>query len=367
MDANEPQDLHWRIANAVLGTRTAALRFDPISHHVVAGATRQIERLHCTQADGTQHEFVVKHIRHDPAQDSRWRTSDDPASSFYWRREADFYASARPWPDLPELRSARPSYVQRTKTSAVVVLEALSETTAAGWKPEALLKLAEPLAETQAKGHGSELPDTDTPFLDAYVARRGALMEEAEALIQTTGLYAVDALAESRHDIAVLQAATGPLLADFAAMPQVFSHNDFWQPNLLRGADGAAVLIDFAHCGLSAAGQDAANLVIDGIADGLIDPDLGRELFDTFLSLYAKRFADLSGAASVAAIVENSLHAMALKYAWLIPATFKAAHSEDSRKRLAERYGSAERFLSKRAQGLRVVADLIAKTAAAYR
>lgn len=367
MGTDDGEHVYWEAAEAALGARPTAVHFTPIEHHVVAGATRRIGWLDCTEGSGAIRRFVVKHLQHVPEQKGRWRTSDVPGDSFFWRREADFYAQSVCWPELPRLRSARAYYVQMAAAEAVVLLEALPERTAADWPPDALLSLAETLAEAQAMGLAPHLPVTDMPFLDAYVARRSLLMSDAQEIMEPTGLDAVDALGSSRDDLACLHAATEPLLVEFRALPQVFSHNDCWQPNMLGTPGGRVALIDFAHCGWSAVGQDAANLVIDGIADGLIPPDTGRSLFERFLSRYAERFAAAAGGISADEIAAASRRAMALKYAWLIPATFKAALSEESRAHLAERHGSAERFLTERARGLRVVADLVAEAAAAYR
>lgn len=50
------------------------------------------------------------------------------------------------------------------------------------------------------------------------------------------------------------------LLAGLRRLPQVFTHNDAWPPNLIWGGDGALTAIDWAFAGIAGIGEEMGRM-----------------------------------------------------------------------------------------------------------
>ncbi|WP_316232471.1 phosphotransferase [Bradyrhizobium sp. SZCCHNR1051] len=365
----------WELAAAALASRPDArafelidVRLDAFAHNIVAGATRSIGTLTCRFVEGDRiksADFVLKRLGFSPNQEGRWRATADPADPFFWRREADFYASEQPWPGLPMLSSACCLHVRTGENHAEIILKRSSDPPASAWDTATIMACIGSLAEAQAMTSAPTLSPTSVPFLTVYYDRRRELMENAGKHMRPTGLAEVDALLPTRPLIEALNRRSERALAYLNSQAQVFSHNDFWQPNIFGqcGTSTPKTLIDFAYCGDSTAGIDAANFIVDGIVDDLLPARRGTDLLDQALAIYCGIFRERRAGVDSSELVRSAKLAMALKYAWLIPATFRAAHSNEAREKLAKEHGSADDFLGRRAIGLCMVCELIAEFA----
>ncbi|SEP49302.1 Choline/ethanolamine kinase [Rhodospirillales bacterium URHD0017] len=348
------------------------LEVRPIEHKIVAGATQALETIRCTVRIGHKTEtldFVAKALALIPGQEGRWRAVADPQSPFYWRREADFYARYSSWPNLPKLRSATCYQAWIGADEARIVLEKIDDSRSIGWDEGTIRSCLSRLAEAQAMEMPPRLSRSSTPFLTAYYDRRSELMDGIEEHMRPTGKFAdVDAMMPMIGPLKRLHRNSSKMLADLATLPQVFSHNDFWQPNVFGecGPDSRHILIDYAYCDHAPAGLDAANFIVDGIVDGFLPCDRGGLLLDQALQTYLRRFYTLRPEHRSVDLIRAAKLAMALKYAWLIPATFKAAHSDESRDKLQKEHGSAGDFLNRRSVALNLVRELIADPASMF-
>jgi hypothetical protein len=166
--------------------------------------------------------------------EGRWPARSEESDPYYWRREALAYASgAIDRFGVPEVLAC----VERTDGSIALWLEDCGEA-----PPTRTLE--EAFAIAQRLGAAQALPVPDAPWL-----ARGFLREYLRL-----------------HDI-------DDDCADLEALPEVLCHNDFHPGNVLAGG----AVIDWAYCGLGAAGLDAGVLLADGIADAVFPAEQADE------------------------------------------------------------------------------------------
>jgi hypothetical protein len=167
---------------------------------------------------------VLKLVRNG-GDDGRWPARDDEADPYYWKREPLAYTSGvNAAFGVPRVRAC----VERADGSVALWLEDCGEAPATRTVDE-IVEIAERLGAAQAQPVES-LPWLGHGFLPEYLR-----------------LHGID---------------------DGDDPPgEVLCHNDFHPGNVL--ASGA--VIDWAYCGLGAAGLDAGVLVVDALADEAID------------------------------------------------------------------------------------------------
>jgi hypothetical protein len=192
----------------------------------------------------TQDDRAVLKVVRDGGDEGRWPARADERDPYYWRREPLAYVSGVNEPfGVPHVRAC----VERPDGSVALWLEDCG--TAPPWTVERLHDVAQRLGRAQA------LSVPDQPWLVP-----GFLPEYLR-------LHGID------DDCAPL-----------AALPQVLCHNDFHPGNVL--ADGS--VIDWAYCGVGAAGLDAGVLVVDALADGAIPPHEADPLADAVWQGYRR-------------------------------------------------------------------------------
>jgi hypothetical protein len=174
-----------------------------------------------------QSDSAVLKVIVESGAESRWPSSPDPGHPYYWRREACVYESGVAAAfGTPACRAL----VERADGSVALWLEDVPEV--AAWTPELLGDVARRVGSAQALA-----PPEDewlsSGWLRAYLALHGVTEGE-------------------------------DVLARLDALPPTLCHHDLHPANVLDGG----VVIDWAYCGLAAAGLDAGVLVADGIADG---------------------------------------------------------------------------------------------------
>jgi Phosphotransferase enzyme family len=215
----------------------------------------------------------VLKVVHDGGSESRWPSSPDPAHPYYWRREVCAYESGLAARfGAPAVRAV----VERADGSVALWLEDVREVER--WTPELLGEVARLLGAAQAA------PPPDDAWLARDWLRMYLRLHEVEGGDET--LDRLDGLA------------------------QTVCHNDSHPANVLAG--GAP--IDWAYCGLGAAGLDAGVLVADGVADGAIPPEQADEAVAAVLHGYLD---GLGGAAPDGDVRYAFAHGTALRLSWL--------------------------------------------------
>jgi thiamine kinase-like enzyme len=148
-----------------------------------------------------------------------------------------------------------------------------------------------------------------------------------------------------------------------ATVPLTRCHNDFWSPNLFASRHPEdTVAIDLAYAGLGPLGHDAANLAGDAVLDFFVPAADAERLWHAVAAGYGRGLSTaLSGD-----MVRTAEHIMvltaALKFAWLIPATFQVASTPEGIARIAEQHGDPTTFFRKRCAALRFVGALIERS-----
>lgn len=167
---------------------------------------------------------MLKLLRPNAGPHPRWLSEADPASPYWWRREPVAYASGLLEPfGVPRVLAC----VERPNGDVALWLEDAGGDVAA--TPASLGEVAERLGAAQRRLVGVDEPWLAHGFLDEYLR-----LHEADAAD-----------------------------AGLAELPQTLCHNDFHPANVL----GRGVVIDWAYCGVGAAGLDAGVLLVDGLAD----------------------------------------------------------------------------------------------------
>jgi len=111
----------------------------------------------------------------------------------------------------------------------------------------------------------------------------------------------------------------GPLTAIVGAAERTLCHLDVWPANLID-QDGTSVLLDWSFTGDGAVGEDAANLIIDSCADGLMDVALLPEIAASATDGYLRGLRDGGWTGSADTVRTTIAACGAAKYSWFAPA-----------------------------------------------
>lgn len=193
---------------------------------------------------------MLKLLRLDAVPHPRWLSQPDEEAPYYWLREPVAYASGLLEPFGVPCLLAR---VDRESGDVALWLEDGGDPPAT-WTPAQLGAVAERLGRAQRRLVGVDAPWLARSFLDEYLR-----LHEADAAD-----------------------------AGLAALPQTLCHNDFHPANVLAGG----LVIDWAYCGVGAAGLDAGVLVVDGIADGAIPLEQADEAARATWDGYRRGFGE---------------------------------------------------------------------------
>ncbi|NYE71148.1 aminoglycoside phosphotransferase family protein [Microlunatus parietis] len=277
--------------------------------------------------------MVLKQIHCGSSGDPRWPTSADPASNYYWRREADLLA-----PDSA-LRAAldgvpggiRPvrchGVFDRPDDTVALWLEHLTGVYGARWDPDRYGIVAAQLGRTQGALTESALlaaPELSRTWLREHVAlhradgdplARPGIWEPALA----AGLFAPDA----PDRMNALWAKLPAWLDRVEALPRTLTHFDF-HPGNLFDADGETVVIDWAYAGVGPVGLDPACLALEAVYDHHLAPEVLPELFDLVVDGYATGYRQAGGILDAAAVRQAMIIGVAVKLGWTVPALLEA-------------------------------------------
>jgi hypothetical protein len=352
--------------NGAPPTWTGAFRANAIGHRPVASGTAGLWRI-AWPGDGAPGSLVVKRITPSDGTAVRWQATSDPSDPFYWAREALAYEARFFGDEHSGIRSARCYLIDRDDDGIDLYLEDVAGEPGSAWTIETYALAAERLGRYQAAA--TALPvDMEwmrgPGFFAGYIARRDDLYAEADALVRLPAHHLEDeGLREFGPAVRRLWERRADVLAFCAALPLTRCHNDFWSPNLFAiEQPGETVAIDLAYAGLGPPGHDPANLAADALVDFFVPAADAQPLWDATTAGYGRGLS----AGFSAGMVRTAEHVMeltaALKFAWLIPATFRIASTPEGVDRIAERHGDPEAFFRKRCAALRFIGSLVERS-----
>jgi hypothetical protein len=121
-----------------------------------------------------------------------------------------------------------------------------------------------------------------------------------------------------RHQLRQLWTCRDALVALAEQAPRTLCHLDVWPTNLIE--DGATtVLVDWTFTGEGGLGEDIANLIIDSVADGMIDTALLPEIASSVTDGYLAGLRDGGWTGRPDTIRRAIAVSGAAKYSWLAP------------------------------------------------
>ncbi|NGN65397.1 aminoglycoside phosphotransferase [Streptomyces sp. A7024] len=253
-----------------------------------------------------------------------WATSDEPRHWNHWRREVLAYQSglaesafADGGVTAPRLRDLE----TRADGSVALWLEDVAGLAGTGWTVAQLGDFARRLGAGQARWAADGLPPhawLSRRWLRQYVRYIGA-KDVPEQLDWDHPVAAAAWPEELRGGLRRLWEKREYLFAAAEAAPRTLCHLDVWPMNLIAAADGRSVLLDWAFVGDGAVGEDAANLIVDSVSDGLIDAGLLPGIHEAVLEGYLAGLREAGSRVPEGEVRRAVAASGAAKYAWLAP------------------------------------------------
>jgi hypothetical protein len=263
---------------------------------------------------------------------ARWSTSDDPRHWNSWRREYLAYTSGFAEGVYADAGIRAPGLIhaeERTDGTVALWLEDVAGTPGTALDIAELADFVRRLGAAQAGWAGELVP---TPwlsrrwlrgYLDAYAAE---FPDDAEIAWDHDAV--VKAWPERlRMDLRALWEGRETALAIAESSPQTLCHLDIWPMNLIAAVPGGGsaardsrfVLLDWSFVGQGALGEDVGNMIVDSVADGLIDPALLPEIAATLPDAYLDGLREGGWSGSSGAVRLAIAATGAAKYSWLAP------------------------------------------------
>lgn len=281
-----------------------------LDHVVVAGATRALRRL--TRADGSTVIVKVVHVG-DGRGNERWRPTLEPDHAYYWKREPLAYTSgllAREFDGT--FRAPQLVGVRQEDDAVAIELEDVEGVFAPQWSLDQYGITARALGAAQGRYlAGRPLPPEpwiSRGFIRAYNGRMGVARNDFVDLVDR--------------------------------LPQAFVHHDLHPGNLFAASDGSVVAIDWAFCGISAFGDDAANLVLDTMLDVVVDARLhASELYELVLDGFRAGLRDAGWDGDQRLIALAIDAGMAAKFLWIDAHLQSVVDNADAQAAIERKYG----------------------------
>lgn len=309
---------------ARLGGRVDAM--EPLRHNEGNAATGGIWR-----ARGPAGTAVVKVARPpspQPTGSPVWQTSDEPTHWNYWRREVLAYTTGlagRAYADAgivaPELLAAP------ELPDGAVELWLADATGAAGtsWPVPRLARFARQLGVAQARwvDRVPDLPWLSRRWLRQYLAE-GPARRVTDGDDRNWDHPAAAPWPEwARRELRRLWTRRDSVLAAAEATPRTLCHLDLWPNNLIAAGDDGSVLVDWSFTGEGGLGEDVANLIVDSVADGLMDAALLPQITVEVTDGYLAGLRDGGCRVDPDAVRRAIAVCGAAKYCWLGPAVLR--------------------------------------------
>lgn len=300
---------------------------EPLGHVAVASATAGITRVSCGARSA-----VVKVLAPAAGGHEKWQAGPDEGHWYYWRREAEAYASGLLASFGGGLRAPACLLVAgRPDGSVAVWLEDVRGDPASAWPIERYRLAARHLGEAQGEFvAGRPLPDDpwlSRGWLRSYLRQRDGDMH----LLRDPDAWAAPALDPwtDRPDparLVALRARQAEFLDVMETLPRTVAHLDLHPANMFGATRaGETTVIDWAFVGIGALGEDAGNLVPDAVLDFHVPPERLDDLYAAVADGYEAglRHAGWDGPPG---LVRRAMAAsMAAKFAWIPPAILRTA------------------------------------------
>jgi hypothetical protein len=312
---------------AVFGDgRVGPTSIEPLSHAAVASATAGLWRVRVADRSA-----VLKVLAHAPDDGSpNWRSGEEEAHWYYWRREAEAYRSGLLDGLGGGLRAPRCDLVAERHDGAVALwLEDLQGDPASSWSVGRYHPAARHLGQAQGEFITGR-PPPDEPWLSRRWLRSYLEQPLRRLPVPTDpATWRHPLLADWFPDppIAALRAMRADrrrFLAVLDRMPTTLCHFDFHPANLFDGGPGATAAIDWSFVGIGALGEDAGNLVPDAVIDFHVGPEELGALYDAVADGYTVGLRDAGWTGSDDTVRLAMSTTMAAKYAWIGPALVRA-------------------------------------------
>ncbi len=312
---------------AVLGVGMDEVSVEQL-YEPVASASIGIWRVRA--GDGSA---VLKLTAHSGAGHENWRSGEDPAHWYYWRREALAYESGLLGTLTGGLRAPHCNLVgARPDGSVALWLEDLSGVPGQQWPLARYEQAARHLGRTQGvyvTGH----PLPDEPWLSrdwmrTYLRQRdGDFRLVGQSASWDHPLLAGDFAEPPIGRLHAMRADQSRLLDALDGLPRTLCHRDLHPANLFAdgNSDDTTVAIDWSFVGIGALGEDAGNLVPDSVLDFHVDPGHIDELYELVARGYESGLRDSGWDGPHALVRLGMASTMAAKYAWIAPAILRAA------------------------------------------
>jgi hypothetical protein len=247
-----------------------------------------------------------------------WQTSSTPTHWNYWRRESIAYATGFAACAYADAGIAAPELLElETRPDGSIALWLADVTGPAGfsWSTSQLAGFARRLGRAQAGWVGRIPAD---PWLSRRWLRQYLDDRPIAVDVPWTHPAGLTWPASVRAGLATLWQRRAELLTVAESAPRTLCHLDVWPSNLI-GAEATPTLLDWAFVGEGAVGEDIANLIVDSVADGILDSALLPEIADGCTQEYLAGLRE-GGWRGRPEEVRRAIAATgAAKYSWLAP------------------------------------------------
>jgi Phosphotransferase enzyme family len=260
-----------------------SVRIDPVP--VVSMATDALVRVQgtCTDGDTNASWSVVLKVVRSPDRSPIWAQippefRDATLAEVPWRTEPELYRSALgDW--LPDgLRLPAIYHVDEIDDGMIAIWMEDVATVDGPWTLTDYRRVAQLLGRLAGRFAGSELPvalslghaDLRGYFIGRI--RQGVLPALRDERLWAHPLVARVADAGLRRDLLALADAGVAILDQLETLPRALAHGDACPQNLLRGAGGDVVAIDWQFAGWFAVGFDVGQLIAGHAESADLDP-----------------------------------------------------------------------------------------------
>jgi hypothetical protein len=252
------------------------------------------------------------------------QNGDEPTHWNYWQREALAYTTGLAGSVYADAGIVAPELLDASHRRDGAIELWLADAQGApgmSWSVPRLGQFARQLGTAQARwvGRVLDLPWLSRRWLAQYLRNgpaRSVWISDDEHWNHPVAGYWPAAV---RDRLRALWTHHDAVLAVAEAAPRTVCHLDVW-PNNLIDQGGTTVLLDWAFVGVGGLGEDAANLIVDSFADGLMDADLLPDVAATVTEEYLAGLGD-GGWRGAPDDVRDAIAAYgAAKYSWLAPA-----------------------------------------------
>jgi hypothetical protein len=312
-------DLPHQTLPTQLGGRIEAA--EVLTHNEGNAATGGIWRVH-----GPTSSAILKVARpptSEPVGSPAWQTSDEPTHWNYWQREVLAYTTGFAASVYADAGIASPALLDvANRRDGAIELWMADAQGAPGmsWPVARLAHFARQLGTAQARwvNRVPDLPWLSRRWLSQYLANgpgRGVWISGDEHWNHPVAAVWPAAV---RDQLRRLWAQRHTILSAAQTTPRTVCHLDVWPTNLIEHG-ATTVLVDWSFTGEGGIGEDIANLIVDSVADGLMDAALLPDIAAAVTEEYTAGLHD-GGWNGAPDTVRQAIAACgAAKYSWLAP------------------------------------------------